>query len=354
MNDERPKEQAAQRGDFAFDLPEELIAQAPPSVRGASRLLALDGASGARRDLTFADLPDLLRAGDLLVRNQTRVLPARLHGTKDSGGQVEVLLERVLGESRALVQLRASKPTPPGRVLHLPGGAEARVAVVHAGFVELDFDRPVVPYLEAQGEMPLPPYIRRAEAAADRERYQTVYARRPGAVAAPTAGLHFDEQMFARLAAAGVECADVTLHIGAGTFQPLRQDSLEDVRLHEEWLEVDAAVAEAVARTRARGGRVIAIGTTVVRSLETAALQGALGPYTGQTSLFIRPGFRFRVVDALITNFHLPESSLVVLVSAFAGREAVLEAYRHAVRERYRFFSYGDAMFITPATGVRS
>ncbi len=353
MNDERAPQPASKRSDFAFDLPEELIAQAPPRVRGASRLLALDGATGTRRDLAFDDLPGLLRAGDLLVRNQTRVLPARLHGTKDSGGRVELMLERVLGECRALVQLRASKATPPGRTIRLPGAAEAQVIAVHEGFVEVEFDRPVVAYLEAHGEMPLPPYIRRAEVDADRERYQTVYARTPGAVAAPTAGLHFDEAMFARLAAAGVDCADVTLHVGAGTYQPLRHDSLEDVRLHEEWLEVSAAAVAAVARTRARGGRVVAIGTTVVRSLETAAGGGALEPYAGPTRLFIRPGYTFRVVDALVTNFHLPESSLLVLVSAFAGRDAVLDAYRHAVLQRYRFFSYGDAMFITPAAGVR-
>ena len=341
------------RSDYGYVLPEELIAQAPPAQRGASRLLVLDGANGQRRDRWFRDLPELLRAGDLLVRNTTRVLPARVHGHKDSGGRVELMLERVTGEVTALVQLRASKATPPGRRLHLPGGATALVTGQEGGFVTVQFDRPVVAYLEAHGEMPLPPYIRRAGEAADRERYQTVFAREPGAVAAPTAGLHFDEAMFARLAACGIAVADVTLHVGAGTYQPLREEQLEGHELHPEWLEVPQATVDAVARTRAAGGRVIAIGTTVVRSLETAARDGELQAYAGYTRLFIHPGFVFRVVDAIVTNFHLPESSLLMLVSAFAGRTQVLDAYQHAVDQRYRFFSYGDAMFVTPASGVR-
>jgi S-adenosylmethionine:tRNA ribosyltransferase-isomerase len=281
------------------------------------------------------------------------VLPARVHGHKDSGGRVELMLERVTGEATALVQLRASKATPPGRRLHLPGGATARVTGVEGGFVQVESDRPVVAYLEAYGEMPLPPYIRRAAVAADRERYQTVFAREPGAVAAPTAGLHFDDAMFTLLAENGITVADVTLHVGAGTFQPLREEQIEGHELHPEWLEVPQATVEAIARARAVHGRVIAIGTTVVRSLETAARSGELRAYAGYTRIFIHPGFEFRVVDAIVTNFHLPESSLLMLVSAYAGRTHVLDAYRHAVEQRYRFFSYGDAMFVTPASGVR-
>ena len=289
-----------------------------------------------------------------MVRNTTRVLPARLYGVKDSGGRVELMLERVLDSTRALVQLRASKATPPGRRLDCPGGASARVLARHDAFTEVEFDRPVVAYLEAFGEIPLPPYIRRAGQATDRERYQTVYSREPGAVAAPTAGLHFDQAMFDRLASLGVRTAEVTLHVGAGTFAPLREERLEGVQLHAEWVEVRQATIDAIAATQARGGRVIAIGTTVVRSLEAAALSGQLRPLADYTRLFIRPGFKFHVVDAMVTNFHLSESSLLMLVCAFAGRESVLQAYQHAVSEKYRFFSYGDAMFVTPAPGVRS
>ena len=353
MPTDTPARTPLRRSDFSFALPEELIAQAPPPVRGASRLLALDGATGARRDLQFRDLPTLLHPGDLLVRNTTRVLPARVHGHKDSGGRVELMLERVLTPTSALVQLRASKATPPGRRLHLPGGASAIVTAVQGGFVEVEFDRPVIAYLEQHGEVPLPPYIKRAGEALDRERYQTVFALQPGAVAAPTAGLHFDAAMFATLQAQQVEVADVTLHVGAGTFQPLRDDNLEGVLLHAEWVDVPQATVDAVSRTRARGGRVVAIGTTVVRSLESAAAAGELVAHAGHTRLFIQPGFAFRVVDAMVTNFHLPESSLLMLVAAFAGREQVLAAYRHAVEQRYRFFSYGDAMFVTPSDGVR-
>ena len=260
-----PPELPLSRRDFYFDLPEDLIAQAPPAVRGGSRLLSLDGSNGARRDLQFADLPLLLNPGDLLVRNTTRVLPARLYGVKDSGGRVELMLERVLDSTRALVQLRASKATPPGRRLDFPGGASACVLARHDAFTEVEFDRPVVAYLEAFGEIPLPPYIRRAGQATDRERYQTVYSREPGAVAAPTAGLHFDQAMFDRLASLGVRTAEVTLHVGAGTFAPLREERLEGVQLHAEWVEVRQATIDAIAATQARGGRVIAIGTTVVR-----------------------------------------------------------------------------------------
>jgi S-adenosylmethionine:tRNA ribosyltransferase-isomerase len=334
---------------FHYDLPADLIAQQPLPERGASRLLVLDGASGAIADRRFADLPELLRPGDLLVRNDTRVLPARLRGRKDSGGQVELLFERLIAPRRFLAQLRASKPTPAGRQITLAGGARATVIAAHEGMIELELDGGVLEYLTAHGEVPLPPYIRRAAEPGDRERYQTVFATRPGAVAAPTAGLHFDAAMFARLRARGVEIAELTLHVGAGTFQPLRARELASHRMHPEWLAVSAATVAEVAACRNRGGRVVALGTTVARALETAAAGGALAPYEGETRLFIYPGFQFRVIEALVTNLHLPESTLLMLVAAFAGREHTLAAYRHAVQERYRFFSYGDAMFVTPA-----
>jgi S-adenosylmethionine:tRNA ribosyltransferase-isomerase len=342
------------RADYHYDLPPELIAQEPAPERRASRLLALDGATGATRDLRFVDLPSLLAPGDLLVRNDTRVMPARIHGHKSTGGHVEILVERITGERSFVAHVRSSKGARPGHVIELPLGAVAIVRGPHDGLVELELDRAVAPYFDAHGEMPLPPYIRRDAAGFDRERYQTVYASATGAVAAPTAGLHFDAAMFESLAALGVSVANVTLHVGAGTFQPVREDDLTKHRMHAEWLSVPAATVDAIAATRARGGRVVAIGTTVVRSLETAAQGGALAPFEGDTRLFIHPGVRFRVVDALVTNFHLPESTLLMLVSAFAGREHVLAAYAHAVRERYRFFSYGDAMFVTPAPGARS
>ena len=342
-----------ERSAFEYDLPPGLIAQQPLRERSASRLLALEGASGALQDLRFTDLPALLRPGDLLVRNDTRVLMARVRGRKASGGAVEILVERITAERRCQAQVRASKGTRPGQRIELPGGALATVVGAAAGLVEIELDRPVGPYFEAHGAVPLPPYIARDPLESDRERYQTVYAREPGAVAAPTAGLHFDAALLAALAARGVGVADCTLHVGAGTFQPLRTARLEQHRMHAERLRVPAATVAAIEATRARGGRVIAVGTTVVRSLETAAAGGVLEPCEGETRLFIRPGFGFRVVDALVTNFHLPQSSLLVLVCAFAGREAVLAAYRHAVAARYRFFSYGDAMFVTPAAGAR-
>jgi len=342
------------RSDFTFELPEDLIAQAPPGQRGASRLLALDGSTGALSDKQFIDLPDFLRPGDLLVRNDTRVLPARLHGRKSTGGAVEVLIERLQSPWRATAHVRASKGAREGHTIALPGGASARVVGREDDLPVLEFDRPIAAYLDAHGEMPLPPYIARAAGSEDRNRYQTVYARDAGAVAAPTAGLHFDEAMFARCAALGVQVANVTLHVGAGTFQPVRHDDLDAHRMHAEWLSVPESTVAAVRAARSRGGRVIAIGTTVVRSLETAAAGGELAPFEGETRIFIRPGYRFRVVDALVTNFHLPESTLIMLVSAFAGREAVLDAYRHAVRARYRFYSYGDAMWVTPAPNSRN
>lgn len=337
------------RSDFRFDLPPELIAQTPPAERGASRLLCLDGPTGELRDARFRDLAELLLPGDLLVFNDTRVLPARLHGRKDSGGRVEVLVERVLAEHEVLSHVRASKPLHAGRRLHFDQGVEAEVVERAGELYRLRFadPRPVPTLLEAIGHMPLPPYIEREDTPADRERYQTVYARRAGAVAAPTAGLHFDAPMMQALEARGVEFAFVTLHVGAGTFQPVRTEDLSAHRMHSEWLEVQARVCAQVEAARARGGRVVAVGTTSVRSLEAAAQGGALAPFAGETDIFIRPGYEFRVIDALITNFHLPESTLLMLVCALAGYEPVMRAYRHAVEERYRFFSYGDAMFVT-------
>ncbi len=337
------------RREFSFDLPPELIAQHPLPERSASRLLALEGRTGGVRDLRFTDLVELLVPGDLLVLNDTRVLPARLFGHKASGGRVELLLERLLGPRRARAQLKASRAPKPGQILEFPGGAEAVVVAREGALFDLDFDREAEPYFAAHGLVPLPPYIARDPDADDLDRYQTVFARRAGAVAAPTAGLHFDAPLLDSLAGRGVERAFLTLHVGAGTFAPVREAQIEAHRLHAERLEVPGALVEAVGRARARGGRVVAVGTTVVRALETAARGGALAPYAGETDLFILPGFEFRVVDALVTNFHLPESSLLMLVAAFAGREATLAAYRHAVAERYRFFSYGDAMFVTPA-----
>ena len=336
-----------QRSDFAFDLPPELIAQTPLPERAASRLLCLDR-HGGLSDRRFDAVPELLAPGDLLVLNDTRVIPARLLGRKDSGGRVEVLVERVLDARRVLAQVRASKTPRAGALLHLEGAVDARVLGREDEFfiLELAGDEDVLTLLERHGHMPLPPYIARADAPADRERYQTVYARNPGAVAAPTAGLHFDQPLLERLQQQGVELAHVTLHVGAGTFQPLRVERLEAHVMHAERVEVNARTCEQIAAAKVRGGRVIAVGTTVVRSLESAAQSGALQPYAGETRLFITPGFRFNVVDALITNFHLPESTLLMLVCAFGGYEAVMRAYRHAVEQRYRFFSYGDAMFV--------
>jgi len=336
------------RADFSFELPPELIAQVPLPERSASRLLACDGATGALVDLAFRELPSLLVPGDLLVFNDTRVLPARVRGRKRTGGAVEILLERVLDDRRILAQARASKGFRPGTEVMLPGGAVA-VATGRAGdLFEFELDRDPAGYFESAGEMPLPPYIERSPEAGDRERYQTVYAKEPGAVAAPTAGLHFDAPLLAALAGHGVHTAHLTLHVGAGTFQPVRADDPREHRLHAERARVPPGVVEAVEAARSRGRRVVAVGTTVVRSLESAAAGGPLAAFEGETDMFIYPGFRFRVVDAMITNFHLPESSLLMLVSAFAGREHILSAYRHAVARRYRFFSYGDAMFLTP------
>ena len=336
------------RADFHYELPDELIARHPAARRSDSRLLHLDGRDGALADLRFADLPRLLRRGDLLVFNDTRVVPARLRGHKETGGKVELLLERVVGGGRALVQLRSSKPPAVGSRIGLAGGASATVLGREDDFWLLEFATDPAAVFEAHGEMPLPPYLKREAQDFDRERYQTVYARVPGAVAAPTAGLHFDAATLDACRDAGIEQARVTLHVGAGTFQPVRVDDVREHRMHAELVEVPPAACEAVAACRARGGRVVAVGTTSVRALESAAQDGALRPFAGDTRLFITPGFRFRVVDAMITNFHLPESTLLMLVCAFAGHGHVLAAYRHAVAERYRFFSYGDAMFVDP------
>ncbi len=336
------------RADFSYALPEELIAARPLPRRGASRLLTLDGATGSLADLAFDDLGSLIRPGDLLVLNDTRVLPARLRGRKASGGACELLLERMLDQRRFLAQARASKGLKPGTRIELPAGAMALALARRGDLHEIELDRAALPYFEAHGSVPLPPYVEREADDGDRERYQTVYAEVPGAVAAPTAGLHFDRAMLAALAAGGVAFERLTLHVGAGTFMPLRAESLEGHRMHAERVRVPAGCVTAVAAARARGGRVVAVGTTVVRALEAAAAGGALSAFEGDTDMFIRPGHRFRVVDALLTNFHLPESTLLVLVAAFAGRERVLAAYHHAIAGRYRFFSYGDAMFVTP------
>jgi S-adenosylmethionine:tRNA ribosyltransferase-isomerase len=337
------------RADFAYDLPEDLIAQRPPIERSGSRLLHLERATARVLDLRFADLPKLLRAGDLLVFNDTRVIPARVIGSKPTGGQIEILLERVLEGRRILAHVHASKPLRADAPVALPGGVQAQYIGRRDDLFELELSDEPLPYFERHGSMPLPPYIERAAEADDATRYQTVYAREPGAVAAPTAGLHFDEAMLARCREMGVDTAFVTLHVGAGTFQSVRVDDLAEHRMHAERVSVSAEVRQAIERTHAAGGRVIAVGTTVVRSLESAARQGQLGSFSGETRLFITPGFQFAVVDALLTNFHLPESTLLMLVCAFGGYDAVMQAYRHAVSERYRFFSYGDAMFLERA-----
>lgn len=335
-----------QLSDFHYDLPEALIAQQPSVRRGDSRLLHLPAGLDEVRDRQFRDLTGLVRPGDLMVFNDTRVLPARLHGTKETGGRVEVLVERLVSEDRALAHIRASKsPKPGSRILigDIWLKMEERVDEL---FILKTESGAFAELMQLHGHMPLPPYIQRPDTELDQERYQTVFGERPGAVAAPTAGLHFDREMLDRLERMGVEMARVTLHVGAGTFQPVRLQDLEKHKMHSEWLEVGGSTVDAVAETRARGGRVVAVGTTSVRCLETAAAGGNLEPYRGDTRLFIRPGYEFQVTDALLTNFHLPESTLLMLVCAFAGYERTMAAYRHAVEAGYRFFSYGDAMFL--------
>jgi S-adenosylmethionine:tRNA ribosyltransferase-isomerase len=339
------------RTDFDYELPEQLIAQQPLAERSSSRLLLLDPVQAGLADRTVRDLPQLLAPGDLLVFNDTRVIPARLSARKPSGGAVEVLIERVLGAREVLAQVRASKPTRAGTSLVLADGTMLTVLGRAGEFFRLCFEgaEPLDAILERLGRMPLPPYIRRADDPTDRERYQTVFAATPGAVAAPTAGLHFDRELLEALAARGIERAHITLHVGAGTFQPVRSEDVHAHAMHREWLNVGADLVAKARAARARGARIVAVGTTVVRALETASASGRLEPYAGETSIFILPGYRFRSVDALLTNFHLPQSTLLMLVAAFAGRERVLDAYCHAVAERYRFFSYGDAMLVFPS-----
>jgi S-adenosylmethionine:tRNA ribosyltransferase-isomerase len=338
---------------FRFALPEELIASFPAARRTDSRLLVLDRMTGDLAHRRFTEFPELLQPDDLLVFNDTRVIPARLFGCKDSGGKVEVLLERLLDRHAVLAQIRASKaPCTGSGILFDTGQDQQTVAATVLGredaFYRLQFpaDLDLGAFLERSGHMPLPPYIKRDDVAADRQRYQTVYAERSGAVAAPTAGLHFDEELLARIAALGIHTATVTLHVGAGTFQPVRVENLHEHRMHAEFLEVSADTCAKVRACRERGGRVVAVGTTTVRSLETASQSGRIEPFRGDTRIFIHPGYTFRSVDALLTNFHLPESTLLMLVSAFSSREHVLHAYAAAIAEKYRFYSYGDAMFI--------
>ena len=340
------------KSDFHYHLPVELIAQAPLAERSASRLLLVPPAPAAFADHGIRDLPDLLLPGDLLVFNDTRVIPARLFGHKQgSGGKVEILVERLLPGDEARVQLGVSKSMKPGGLIELDAGGQAEVLGRDGEFylLRFDVDGALPDWLQHAGQLPLPPYIHRAPGADDQARYQTVFAREPGAVAAPTAGLHFDEALLEALRERGVETGHVTLHVGAGTFQPVRVDDLSEHRMHSEWLSVGPQLVEQVRQARARGGRVVAVGTTVVRALESALQDGELAPFEGETSIFILPGYRIRSVDALLTNFHLPESTLLMLVSAFAGRERMFAAYQHAIAERYRFFSYGDAMLLWAA-----
>lgn len=334
--------------DFAFELPARLIAQLPAPERAASRMLYLDGATGALNDTAFSRLPDYVAPGDVLVFNDTRVIKARLTGAKDSGGKIEVLVERVLAPDRVLAQVRASKSPRAGSRLRLGAGAAATVVGRQGEFFELLFEScaDIFALLERHGSVPLPPYITHAADAADEARYQTVYARAPGAVAAPTAGLHFDEAMLETLKRKGAGLAQVTLHVGAGTFQPVRVSDLREHQMHSEWYDVPQATVDAINTARARGSRVMAVGTTSLRALESAAAGGTLTAGTGDTRLFITPGYTFRAVDRLLTNFHLPKSTLLMLVSAFAGMDNVRRAYRHAIDQQYRFFSYGDAMLI--------
>ncbi len=330
--------------DFDYSLPDELIAQYPTANRRGSRLLELgDGIS----DRVFSDFPAMLRPGDLLVFNDTRVIKARLAATKASGGRAEILIERVLGDRAVLAHVKASKSPKPGGQLMLADGVVVKVTGRENDLFALDFSTDVMPFLDAHGEVPLPPYLGRAAENTDIDRYQTVYARDPGAVAAPTAGLHFDDAMLKETRDAGIGHAWVTLHVGAGTFQSLREENIRDNRLHNERVEVSEACCNAVAQTKLAGGRVIAIGTTSVRALECASAKGPLQAFDGETDMFIVPGYTFRTVDAILTNFHLPQSSLLMLVAAFAGKDRILDAYKHAVGEKYRFFSYGDAMFLT-------
>ncbi|WP_330926114.1 tRNA preQ1(34) S-adenosylmethionine ribosyltransferase-isomerase QueA [Candidatus Sororendozoicomonas aggregata] len=334
--------------DFDFDLPDAQIARYPAKNRTGSRLLCLDGPSGKLRHHQFLHIENLLQPGDLLVLNNTRVIPARLYGRKESGGKIELLVERVTGEMDVLAHIRASKsPRPGSRILLANKGVVATVTGRRGALFMVAFDQPVLSLLQDIGHMPLPPYINRDDEGADRLRYQTVFAEKDGAVAAPTAGLHFDEALLERLEKKGVNKAFVTLHVGSGTFQPVRVEAVEDHVMHSEYIEVSESACAAIRDTRKNGGRVVAVGTTCVRSLESASQNGEISPCYGDTNIFIYPGYRFKTVDAMVTNFHLPQSTLLMLVSAFSGQSAILSAYEEAVREGYRFFSYGDAMWLT-------
>ncbi|MBU2709991.1 tRNA preQ1(34) S-adenosylmethionine ribosyltransferase-isomerase QueA [Zooshikella harenae] len=336
--------------DFSFELPAEQIARYPTDQRSASRLLVLDGNSGSIEHKSFIDIADHMQPGDLLVLNDTKVIPARLYGAKATGGKVEVLVERILDDQQSvLAHVRASKAPKPGTRLCFDEGIQAEMERREGDLFLLRFfgDQPVLTLLDKIGHIPLPPYIDRDDAQIDRDRYQTVYSRAAGAVAAPTAGLHFDQALFDKLTAKGVEKAFVTLHVGAGTFQPVRVETLAEHKMHSEYLEVSQTVCDQITATKARGGRVIAVGTTTVRSLETAARSGHIQPYHGETDIFIYPGYQFQCVDLMVTNFHLPESTLLMLVSAFAGFEHIMQGYQIAVAEQYRFFSYGDAMLLS-------
>ncbi|MBL4941762.1 MAG: tRNA preQ1(34) S-adenosylmethionine ribosyltransferase-isomerase QueA [Colwellia sp.] len=340
--------------DFSFNLPNELIARFPKAERTGSRLMVLEGNTGNVADLGFTDILDQLNAGDLLVFNNTRVIPARMFGQKASGGKIEVLVERLIDKNTILAHIRASKSPKVGAQLLLENKVKATMVARHGALFELKFDssQSVLSILDEIGHMPLPPYIDRPDENSDRERYQTVYNEKPGAVAAPTAGLHFDETLLEQIKAKGVELAFITLHVGAGTFQPVKVDEISDHIMHAEYVEVSSEVVEQINQTKARGGRIIAVGTTSVRSLESAAKLAAekgsaLTAFYGDTDIFITPGYEFKLIDALLTNFHLSESTLLMLVSAFAGYENIMNAYQHAIKEQYRFFSYGDAMFLT-------
>ena len=334
------------RDHFQFELPNELIAREPTEQRQGSRLLFLDGAKNQLEHEQFSDFLIHIESGDLIVFNNTKVIPARLYGQKQSGGKVEVLVERLVSSHSVQAHVRASKAPKPDTQIVFSKNCGAQMTGRADDLFELTFNRPVLEVLESIGHMPLPPYIDREDTEADKSRYQTVYAEQLGAVAAPTAGLHFDEKMLADIEAKGAEVAFVTLHVGAGTFQPVRVDNISDHQMHSEWLHVSESVTDQVLQTKANGGRVIAVGTTSVRCLETAAQNGQIAPFEGDTNIFIYPGYRFNVVDGLLTNFHLSESTLLMLVSAFAGYKPIMAAYQEAVSERYRFFSYGDAMFL--------
>ena len=344
------------RSDFDYHLPQHLIAQRPLPERGASRLLVLDGNSGALSDHHFIDIGDYLNAGDVLVFNDTKVIPARLFGQKASGGKVEILVERVLNDHQVLAHVRASKSPKPGGRLVLERDVEVEVLGRKDSLFDLQFHdpRPVFEILDQIGHIPLPPYIERPDESDDHQRYQTVYASRPGAVAAPTAGLHFDDALLDQLRAKGIITVFVTLHVGAGTFQPVRADELKAHQMHAEYVEVSQQAVDTINKARAAGGRVVAVGTTSVRSLESAAASGELAAFSGETRLFITPGYKFRAIDLLVTNFHLPESTLLMLVSALGGYDETMAAYRHAVEQEYRFFSYGDAMLVVPQADALS